>query len=101
MNNTEKRELVINTVSKLTRETGDVELMKGVKQLCIQFFPEGINYQMTLDGMVGFIHWCEDHPEYSEGLKTTLIHDLSEFVRNRNESWYCPRSYNYAKFIKQ
>lgn len=101
MNSVQKRRLVIDTVTSLVKETNDRALIKGVDQLCIQFFPTGVKFQETLDGMVGLIHWCEDNPEHKKELATTLIHDLSEFVCHRTENWYCPRSLDYAKYIKE
>lgn len=105
MTTQEKIKLVCETTICLTTEKNDKELLNGVKRL-VSTFEKNMNanskaFYATLDGLVGFLHWIEDHPRYKTNLLTTLIHDLSEFERNRYETWYCPRSYNYAEFIKE
>lgn len=30
---------------------------------------------------------------------TTVFHDLNEWEHNRNESWFCPRSSGYSKYL--
>ncbi len=56
-------------------------------------------------GMLGFINWSQNNPKAKETITNgdilvNLFHDFSEFVKNRNEDWFCPRSHGYIKFFR-
>jgi hypothetical protein len=110
---TEKRDLV----SKKTRELvekiypKDSE-MKRIIEGQIQTF--GNTFLLTdeeksvandfVNGLLGFVQWCEKHDNVKvtdREILTTFIHDLSEFNRNRKESWFLPRSDGYKVYYKE
>lgn len=93
------------------------ELISNIENLCHRVYPKdkemmAIVIDLTTDlmiaeestqfvnGMRGFLNWADSQrnaPSASSVL-TTLIHDLGEFSRNRQESWFCPRTSGYSQF---
>jgi len=96
-----KQNLIIDEVIKLTKKAKSRKLLKGVMNLTEQFALNAKDFPDTVDGMVGFIQWAKDNDQEKSLILTTLLHDLSAFVRHRMEVWYCPRTYDYAKYIKE
>jgi len=47
----------------------------------------------------GFRIWAATTKQKTSSVVTTIVHDLSEFARNRKESWFCPRTTGYAKYL--
>jgi hypothetical protein len=74
-------------------------MLEGVTNLTDQFCLSLTNFSFTCDGMAGFIKWAKDNQQEEGAILTTLIHDLAEFARNREEKWFCPRTYSYSKYL--
>ena len=95
----EKTELLIEKIIELTKSqyTNDNSMLSGVIGLTVDLKLAEQNNDF-IHGMLGFINWCQEHDESDGFLLTNLIHDLGEFSRNGNKSWFSPRTSNYIKF---
>jgi hypothetical protein len=55
--------------------------------------------QQFVDDLLGFMFWAKITAQAKSKALTTILHDLSEFSRNRHEKWFCPRTFGYAKYL--
>jgi hypothetical protein len=49
--------------------------------------------------LMGFMYYCSMKKEKASTVLVTIMHDLGEFARNRNEVWFCPRTTGYNKYM--
>ena len=57
------------------------------------------SHKEFIDNIWGFMQWAGSANQDRGKSLTTLIHDLSEFNRNRDEKWFCPRTNGYKKYL--
>ena len=75
----------------------DNSMLGGVIDLTVALEVAEPNTEFVQD-LWGFMQWA-NQTNQTKGVLTTIIHDLGEFARNRNESWFCPRSSGYRKYL--
>jgi hypothetical protein len=59
-----------------------------------------------IDDLLGFMMWqgmvwhgmTKGSETYGRAV-STILHDLREFMNNRHEDWFCPRTYGYRKYL--
>lgn len=99
----ELRDKTIDNILLNTKKTykKDKSLLDGIKNLCVHLKYAEFNEMSArlVRGMAGFIYWCKLVDMSSGVVLTTLIHDLGEFKRNKEEKWFSPRSSSYDKYI--
>lgn len=87
---------IINNVKIVYKD--DKKILMNVIDLTVELEMADRNDEFV-DGMVGFITWASMTNQNASSTLTTLIHDLSEFARHRNESWFSPRTARYQKYL--
>lgn len=103
---TNERSTLIVDVLRLTKQAypNDKQLQSGVVDLTVKLEMAPMDQQTVdfIDGMRGFMFWAGENSYNRPGagsVLSTLIHDLSEFARNRHEKWFCPRTTGYQKYL--
>lgn len=76
----------------------DKEILLGVVDLVVYLKTSDPDARFVQD-LKGFMMWAKMTNQDARHALTTLIHDLGEFMRNRHQEWFCPRSYGYAKYL--
>lgn len=96
------RDEFINGVLSLTKAVypKDNEMLFGVIGLTTKLRMAEQRDVFILD-LCAFIKWSNIKKEKPSTVLTTKIHDLSEFAKNRNQDWFCPRTFGYTKHLKQ
>jgi hypothetical protein len=102
--NIERRKKVITEVINLSQVfyKNDKQMLSAIVDLTVHL--EVADYdEVSIDfvnGMYGFMLFANGRTDVnSRSAFTTLIHDLGEFSRNRNENWFCPRTAGYTKYL--
>ena len=84
---------------------GDDEMIMDVANYTSRLKTTDINEGSIkfVDGMLGFINYVGDSERANDksGILVTLLHDLTEFIRNGKEAWFSPRTESYVQFAKK
>lgn len=96
----EMRDYVCQTVMHNVKYyyAGDNDVLSGVSELIAMLKVADPNEEFVRD-LKGFMFWAEMTKQDGRSALTTIIHDLGEFAKNRHQSWFCPRSSGYAKYL--
>lgn len=98
----EKRDRVIAITTDLCNQVypNDGEMMEIAMDLTTQLMVAD-NNEDFINGMLGFILWADSQRQAptKSSVFTTLIHDLGEFSKHRNEGWFAPRTSRYQKYL--
>ena len=49
-------------------------------------------------GIVGFITYSLKNNLTDQQILSNVIHDLTEYLKDSKEPWFCPRTSNYEKY---
>lgn len=99
----ENRERVIADIMNAVKiqYPKDMEIVSGAIDLTVQLTvaPENEQSKEFVNDLRGFLMYADMTQQPRSRVCTTLLHDLSEFARNRKESWFCPRTTGYSKYL--
>ena len=87
---------ILNVVKSVHEDNHDILLT--VIDLTIELKCANPDVEFVQD-LKGFMMWASMTQQDARSALTTIIHDLSEFSINRNEPWFCPRSFRYRKYL--
>lgn len=76
----------------------DKEIMDGLMNLTTDLMVADPAEDFVND-LRGFRMWAATTNQNAQKVVSTILHDLSEFSRNRNQSWFCPRTTGYSKYL--
>lgn len=96
----EIRDRIVNDTISATKAVypDDKEMIMGVIDLTTSLQCAEISTEFVQD-LWGFMIWSSMTDQDTSETLTTIIHDLAEFSKNRNEGWFSPRSSGYRKFL--
>lgn len=57
-----------------------------------------LSNMVFIDGLAGYLKWCKQHEKPEVHVLHTIIHDLGEYKRHKDEAWFSPRTSPFEKF---
>ena len=51
-------------------------------------------------GIAGYLTWATQNGRRDIEVLANVVHDMFEWLKNGNESWFSPRTANYEKYLK-
>lgn len=79
----------------------DKDLINGAIFLTteLEIAPENKENREFVDDLLGFLEYADMKNIIRGSVLVTFYHDLGEFKKNRHQSWFCPRSSGYKKYL--